>query len=64
LDCNGPIDIKEKEQAMDLFHGLDQGRYMIFKTNVFNGWAAGAFDPPDTVNKIFKIAGSWLEPLP
>jgi hypothetical protein len=49
---------------MDLFHGLDQGRYMIFKTNVFNGWAAGAFDPPDTVNKIFKIAGSWLEPLP
>ncbi len=30
---------------------------------MLNGWAAGAFDPPDTVNAIFGLAGSWVKPV-
>jgi hypothetical protein len=55
-----PVDIGEAEQAIDFFHGLDTGRYVMFKTNMLSWWAAGAFDPPDTVNKIFKIAATWV----
>jgi hypothetical protein len=59
-----PVNIEEKEQAMDFFHALDAGRYGAFKTSMLNGWAAGAFDPPDTVNKIYRTAGSWVKPIP
>jgi hypothetical protein len=52
LMSTNPVNIEEKEQAMDFFHVLDAGRYGAFKTNMLNGWAAGAFEPPDTVNKI------------
>jgi hypothetical protein len=31
---------------------------------MLNVWAAGAFNPPDTVNKIFQLAGSWVKPVP
>jgi hypothetical protein len=31
---------------------------------MLNGWAAGGFDPPDTVNKIYRTAGSWVKPVP
>jgi hypothetical protein len=55
--------MEEKERAMEFFHGLDQGRYAVFKTNMLNGWAAGAFNPPDTINKIFRIVGSWVKPV-
>jgi hypothetical protein len=64
LTAASPINIEEKEQAMDFFHGLDQGRYGAFKTSMLNGWAAGAFNPPDTVNKINRTAGSWVQPVP
>jgi len=64
LTAASPINIEEKEQAMDFFHGLDQGRYGAFKTSMLNGWAAGAFNPPDTVNKINRTAGSWVKPVP
>ncbi len=33
-----PIIIEDKEQAMEFFHGLDQGRYGMFKTNILNRW--------------------------
>jgi hypothetical protein len=56
--------IEESEQAMDYLHKLEQGRYAVFKTNMLNVWAAGAFNPPDTVNKIFQLAGSWVKPVP
>jgi hypothetical protein len=59
-----PVIIEEKEQAMDFFHELVAGRYGTFKTSMLNGWAAGAFDPPDTVNKIYRMAGSWVKPVP
>ena len=59
-----PVNIEEKEQAMDFFHALDAGRYGAFKTSMLNGWAAGAFDPPDTINKIYRTAGTWVKPVP
>jgi hypothetical protein len=62
--ATSPVDIEEKEQAMDFFHELDQGRYGAFKMSLLNGWAAGAFDPPDIVNKIYQTAGSWAKLVP
>jgi hypothetical protein len=59
-----PEDIKEEEQAMDFFHGLDNGRYAMFKMNTLNGWAAEAFNPPGTINQIFRIAATWVKPVP
>jgi hypothetical protein len=59
-----PVNIDEKEQAMDFFHALDAGRYGAFKTSMLNCRAAGAFDPPDTVNKIYRTAGIWVKPVP
>jgi len=58
-----PINIEEKEQATVFFHALDAGRYGTFKTIMLN-WAAGAFNPPDMVNKIYRTAGSWVKPVP
>jgi hypothetical protein len=57
-----PVDVPENEQALDFFHGLDQGRYATFKTSMLNGWAMKAFDPPQTVNDIYRIAGTWVRP--
>jgi hypothetical protein len=57
-----PVDVPENEQALDFFHGLDQGRYAAFKTSMLNGWATKAFDPPQTVNDIYRIAGTWVRP--
>jgi hypothetical protein len=62
--ATSPVNIEEKEQAMDFFHALDAGRYGTCKTSMLNGWAAGAFDPLDTVNKIYRMAGSWVKPAP
>jgi hypothetical protein len=59
-----PVDIKEEEQAMDFFHGLDNARYAAFKSNMLNGWAAEAFNPPGTINQIFRIAATWVKPVP
>jgi hypothetical protein len=62
--ATNPGNIEEKEQAMDFFHAIDTGRYGAFKTSMLNGWAAGAFDPPDTINKIYRTAGTWVKPVP
>ena len=64
LTATNPVNIEEKEQAMDFFHALDAGRYGAFETSMINGWAAGAFDPPDTVNKMYRMAGTWVKPVP
>jgi hypothetical protein len=55
-----PVDVAEQDQALDFFHGLDQGRYAQFKTSMLNGWATKAFDPPETPNDIYRIAGPWV----
>jgi hypothetical protein len=57
-----PIDVSEEEQALDFFHGLDPLRYATFKTSMMNGWATQAFKPPATVNKIYRITGTWVKP--
>ncbi len=59
-----PIDIEEGEQALDFFHGLDPARYGAFKTSMLNGWATKAFNPPQTVNEIYRIAVLWVRPAP
>ncbi len=47
---------------MDFFHGLDSGRYGAFKTSMINGWSTTAFDPPATVNEIYRVAATWVKP--
>jgi hypothetical protein len=56
------VDIKENIQAMDFFHGLDQGHYGAFKSSKINGWSTKAFDPPATVNDIYRVAATWVRP--
>jgi hypothetical protein len=29
---------------------------------MLKGWATKAFDPPQTVNDIYRIAGTWVRP--
>jgi hypothetical protein len=55
------INISDREQAMDFFHGLDSNRYGTFKANMMNGWASKAIEIPDTVNTIYRLAGSWVK---
>jgi hypothetical protein len=31
------VDISQKDQAMDFFHGLDNDRYGLFKARMMNG---------------------------
>jgi hypothetical protein len=57
-----PVNVPEEDQALDFFHGLDQGRYASFKTSMLNGWATKAFDPPGTTNDIYRIVGAWVKP--
>ncbi len=57
-----PIDIPKKEQALDFFPRLDQGKYAMFKTSMLNRGATKAFDPPETFNDVFRIAGNWVKP--
>ena len=46
---------------MDFFHGLDNNRYGSFKASMMNGWASKSIDTPDTVNLIYRLAGSWVK---
>jgi hypothetical protein len=57
-----PVNTSESEQAMDFFHGLDPGRYGAFKTSMINGLSTTAFDPPTTVNDIYRVAATWVKP--
>lgn len=57
-----PVDIPEKEQALDFFHGLDHGKCAAFKSSMLNGWASKAFDSPEMVNKIYRAAENWVKP--
>jgi hypothetical protein len=47
------LNISDKEQEMDFFHGLDNNCYGSFKASMINGWASKAIDTPDTVNWIY-----------
>ena len=56
-----PVGVTEQDQALDFFHGLDQGRYVQFKTSMLNGWVTKAFDPPEKPNNIYRIEGAWVK---
>jgi hypothetical protein len=61
-DPTNPIVIREPDQAMDFFHGLDGSKYGEFKVHVKNGWAMKSMMPPTTVNEIYRLAGVWVKP--
>jgi hypothetical protein len=44
--------VSKPDQAMDFFHGLDDGKYTEFKQNIKNWWAMKSMNPPTTVNEI------------
>jgi hypothetical protein len=48
----GQVVVEDKVQAMDFFHGLDQGKYGTFKTSMLNAWNTNAVSPPALVNEI------------
>jgi hypothetical protein len=59
---DNPIDVKEADQAMDFFHGLDDIKYAEFKQNMKNWWGMKSMQPPKTVNEIYRLAGVWVKP--
>jgi hypothetical protein len=61
-DLMNPIVIREPDQAMDFFHGLDESKYGEFKVHVKNGWAMKSMKPLKTVNEIYRLAGVWVKP--
>jgi hypothetical protein len=56
------IIIKESDQAMDFFHGLDQAKYGEFKLNVQYRLAMKLMKPPQRVNKMYQLAEVWVKP--
>jgi hypothetical protein len=41
---------------MVFLHSLDDVKYAEFKQSMKNGWALKAMKPPQTVNKIYRLA--------
>jgi hypothetical protein len=52
----------DADQAMDFFHGLDNGRYADFKVQYLNGLQVKSIKAPKDLNKIFTLANNWLKP--
>lgn len=50
------------DQAMDFFHGLDNGRYADFKVDYLNGLQVKSIEPPTDLNEMFTLANGWLKP--
>ena len=50
------------DQAMDFFHGLDNGRYADFKVQYLNGLQVKSIKAPKDLNEIFTLANNWLKP--
>jgi len=50
------------EQAMDLFDGLDNGRYADFKVQYLNGLQIKTITAPTDLNTVFNLANNWLKP--
>lgn len=49
------------DQAMDFFHGLDNGRQPNFKVNYLNSLQVKFIDPPESLNEMFTLANNWLK---
>jgi hypothetical protein len=52
----------DTDQAMDFFHGLDNGRYADFKVQYLNGLQFKSSKVPKDLDKIFTLANNWLKP--
>jgi hypothetical protein len=52
----------KKDQAMDFFHGLDNGRNADFKVQYLNGLQVKSIQAPKELNKVFALANNWLKP--
>jgi hypothetical protein len=52
----------DSDQAMDFFHGLDNGRYAEFKVQYLNGLQVSSIAAPRDLNTIFTLANNWLKP--
>jgi hypothetical protein len=59
---DAPIDVKEPDQVMDFFHGLDDIKYSEFKQKMKNGRALKSMQPPKMINEIYRLAGVWANP--
>jgi hypothetical protein len=60
--CQGNPEKDDSDQAMDFFHGLDNGRYAEFKVQYLNGLQAGSIVAPKDLNTMFTLANNWLKP--
>jgi hypothetical protein len=49
------------DQAMDFFHGLDNGRYAEFKVQYLSGLQVGSIAAPRDLITIFTLANNWLK---
>jgi hypothetical protein len=47
--------------TMDVFDGLDNGRYADFKKSILNGMMAGSVTQPATLNEMYLLANQWLK---
>eukprot|EP00602_Paraphysomonas_sp_CaronLab_P011413 CAMPEP_0185043408 /NCGR_PEP_ID=MMETSP1103-20130426/42888_1 /TAXON_ID=36769 /ORGANISM="Paraphysomonas bandaiensis, Strain Caron Lab Isolate" /LENGTH=101 /DNA_ID=CAMNT_0027583577 /DNA_START=1606 /DNA_END=1911 /DNA_ORIENTATION=- len=52
--------MEESDIAMDFFEGLDDTRYIEFKTNFLNDLMMGTQSAPDHVNDIYVKASKFL----
>jgi hypothetical protein len=50
------------DQAMDFFHGLDNGRYADFKVQYLNGLQVKSIPAPTDLNTVFNLTNNWLKP--
>jgi hypothetical protein len=50
------------DQAMDFFHGLDNGRCTDFKVNYLNNLKVKAIEQPKSLNEMFTLVNNWLKP--
>jgi hypothetical protein len=58
----GNLEKDDSVQAMDFFHGLDNGWYAEFKVQYLNGLQVGSIVAPKDINTIFTLANNWLKP--
>jgi hypothetical protein len=50
------------DQAMDFFHGLDNGRYANFKVQDLNRLQVKSIQALMELNTVFNLANNWLKP--
>jgi hypothetical protein len=59
----GNANMTDQDVAMDVWHGLDPGRYSQFKTDIQNGMTAGSIKAEKAlkdVNKVYTLAANWI----